>query len=486
MWAAAAFVLARRVSRPLFTLILTGPAVWWLDKAHSELLTVSALTVAVMLIDDAPWWATIALAVATTQNPAIAVALFVFAVYAAARGAARDRRFLLAVGVSGLVCALHPAYYEWHLGRLSPLQSAVTGDFPGITSLLTPLVDPNLGILVYFPAFTFLVATGVMRLAGLRNVTTAPAVLWPSAIVGGLFLFVFAQTANVNHGGTFNPSRYGLWLIPLGIPLLRIAEDRLGDWRSNVMTSIAVIACIWCCYMFAPRWSEHAGDQTTLARLVSTYAPTWYDPLPEVFAERVTGDEGRRVALPVAAPGCTKVLLTGDGTARPAWPIPCLPQDVPAECRPTGTLCYANARVGAYSFSRAPRQPGFSYDPPGGWVWKDARDPRLHRLLDVLGINDLVPLRAGAPGSFVAAATHLLGAHTWQGARGLVAWITSDPTTRLRIHVPRPGTAFWFDDASGKELERLSVTPASDAWLSVPRVPAPVLLILLGSRENDR
>ena len=485
LWGGAGLVLARRVSAALLTLILTGPMVWWLDKAHTELFSVAALTVGVMWIDGQPWWAVLALGIAGTQNPAIAVAALIFAVYAAVRGAGRDRRFLPALVATGVVCALHPAYYVWRLGQLSPLESAVTGQLPGITALLTPLVDPNLGILVYFLAFTALAVAGLVAFAGPRKTAAVSGAIWPAMIAAGLFLFAFAQTPNVNHGGTFNPSRYGLWLIPLGIPLLRLAEDRLGRARSYVMTGLAVFACIWCCYMFAPRWSEHGNDQSTLARLLSTYAPAWYNPLPEVFAERVTGGDERQ-ALPVATPGCTKVLLAGDGTARPAWPIPCLPQDVPAECSRTGALCYANGHPGAYSFSRAPRQAGFSYDPPGGWAWKQTSAPRLRRLIDRLGTGDVEPLPAGKPTSFIAATIHLHGARTWQGARALVAWMAPDPTTKVRIHVPVSGTALWIDDATGEELERVNVAPASDAWLSLPNVPAPVLLICLSPRNAPR
>ncbi len=478
LWAAAGLVLARRVSPALLTLILAGPVFWWLDKAHTELLSAAALTIAVISIDDEPWWAVLALGIGGTQNPALAIGAVVFVVYALSRGAWRDRRFRIALAVAGLVCALHPAYYLWHLGRLSPMESVVTREVPGVTALLTPVIDPNLGVFVYTPAVALLAVVGLVACARRPRIVLAKGAVWAAAIAGAIFLFAFAQTPNVNHGGTFNPSRYGLWLIPLTIPLLRAGEEHLGKLRPYLMTGLALFASAWCCYMFSPRWPEHASDPTTLARLLSTYAPAWYNPLPEVFTERLAGGETPQ-PLPLATRGCTKVLLAGDGTARPPWPIPCVPQDVPVECRPAGALCYANGHPGAYVFARAPRQTGFAYEQAGGWTWKQTTDPRLRSIVERAGTGGLEPWPPQTPSSFLVDAICLRKAHVWQGAGGLVAWMTPDPRTRLRVRVPQPGTAQWIDQASGEEVGQSNLMPASDTWLSPPNVAAPVLVIAL-------
>ncbi len=477
--AVAGVVLARRLSPALVAVILAGPFVWWLDKAHTEVFTVAALTIGVMLIEERPWWAVLALGAATTQNPAIGVAAVILAGFAIARGAWRDRRFLLAAGGAAALCALHPAYYQWHLGRLSPLESVITRHVPGITALATPLVDPNLGVLIYYPAFTLLLVVGLAVLVRHpRTTASGSPVAWPLLLTAGVFLVAFAQTPNVNHGGTFNPSRYGLWLIPLAIPLLRAAEDRLGRARPVVMTALAIFATTWCAYMFAPRWSENPADPTTMARLLYAHAPSWYNPLPEVFAERQLARED--ASLPLATPGCTKVLLAGDGTTRPPWPIPCTPQNVPAACQPVGALCYANGAAGRYSFAVAPWQAGFSYHGAAGWTWKDANDPRMLYLLNRLGTTALNPFPAGKPRSFIAQAFRLPWNQTWQGDRALIAWLPRNTTDcRLRLNVPFEGVATWIDQKSEGEIElgRVDLPAARDVWVSVPDVAAPVLLI---------
>jgi len=58
------------------------------------------------------------------------------------------------------------------------------------------------------------------------------------------------------------------------------------------------------------------------------------NPLAEVFVERLSFAEPG--LAPIAAPGCTKVLLI-DGT----WPVPCRPEPAPAWCAATGAL-YTN------------------------------------------------------------------------------------------------------------------------------------------------
>ena len=56
------------------------------------------------------------------------------------------------------------------------------------------------------------------------------------ALVVGLL--TFAQTPNVNHGGTPGPSRYGLWLMPLAIPALRAMTSGSGSPRGRARLAL--------------------------------------------------------------------------------------------------------------------------------------------------------------------------------------------------------------------------------------------------------
>jgi hypothetical protein len=87
---------------------------------------------------------------------------------------------------------------------------------------------------------------------------------------------------------------------------------------------------------FRPSLPEVYRYPTETAAWLWTHAPRLYSPAPEVFAERVSHREPAR--LPVAWPGCTKVLLV-EGQ----WPAGCPPLGpAPPPCLKPNALCYAS------------------------------------------------------------------------------------------------------------------------------------------------
>ena len=68
----AFWVALPRLGGWLTWLVFAGPVIWWADKAHTEPFTFSLLTIAVLLLEEAPVWAVLAAGVAATQNPPIA------------------------------------------------------------------------------------------------------------------------------------------------------------------------------------------------------------------------------------------------------------------------------------------------------------------------------------------------------------------------------------------------------------------------------
>src|SRR6185436_17755581 len=90
--------------------------------------------------------------------------------------------------------------------------------------------DPNLGILPNFPGITVALAAALALLLVRcpRELLRPPIVL--SVILGAVFTASFAQTTNFNSGGTPGLGRYGIWLVPLAIPVV-MAADRHGGRR---------------------------------------------------------------------------------------------------------------------------------------------------------------------------------------------------------------------------------------------------------------
>jgi hypothetical protein len=209
--------------------------------------------------------------------------------------------------------------------------------------------DPNIGILPNFPALAPVVVAAAIVVAARRRWRAIEPDVIVAGVLAVVLLAVFAQTPNVNSGGTPGPARYGLWLIPLAIPILAAAEraDR-ATWRRGI-AAVAVASCAWAVVVYHPRRPEVYLEPTMLAAYVWERHPALDRPLPEVFAERVTGYDIFTPLVPVATTSCSKVLLV-EGR----WPAQCPATDVPTACTAPGEYCYANRRPdGSYGFSWA-------------------------------------------------------------------------------------------------------------------------------------
>ena len=333
-------------------LLAAGPILWWVDKAHTEVFTFSLLTIGVLLLRQMPWWSVVAFGVAATQNPPIAGAMAIALGYGLCRFGWRDSRLWFGAALGAGLASWHPIYYHARLGVWSALRAGVDWHVPSVRELITPAFDPNLGIFIHDPFLTTAVAVALIaalwrRPAGLFKAEHA-AVL----IVAALFTVSFAQTTNFNSGGTPDPSRYGLWLLPLTIPVLRTVADRAAWLRV-----LAAASVLWCSVHFVPELPDHYLSPTPLAAAIWQRWPGLDNPLAEIFSERVSAVEPAPHP-PLATGDCEKALLAGnDGNER--WPRNCTPAAVPDFCRETGTLCYANRTGASYHFTRAPASPAW-------------------------------------------------------------------------------------------------------------------------------
>jgi hypothetical protein len=366
--AAVAAILWRAGVWPAL-LLGVGPVLWWVDKAHTEVLTFAVLTVAIVSLPVAPWWALLALGVGAAQNPALLAAWAVAALVAVVARGVRDRRVWAGAAAGLTVAALHPLYYALRLGRWSGLAAGVDRHWPTLREFTTVVADPNLGIFVLDPVLTAAVAGAVVLL-----VARTRRRLWSLECVGAagmalVLLAMFTQTTNVNSGGTPGPSRYGLWLLPLTLPFLADLPEDAGWVRA-----LAAASVIWCAVFFAPRAPDRYLTPTPLARWLWLHHPALDNPVAEVFAERVTGRDPAPPP-PVATRGCEKVLLVGRG-GQPAWPSACSGAPAPEACLGPGVLCYANRSRRGYTFAAAPSVPSWrrSHGIMAGAV-RDAPDP---------------------------------------------------------------------------------------------------------------
>lgn len=361
--AAAGALLVARISVAAAVLLTAGPILWWVDKPHPDVFTFSLITIAVALIRVAPWWSIVALGVAAAQEPPILLAMPAAIAFAAVRAGVGERRVWTAAAAGLAIAALNPLYQFARRGGAARSLFEVDVHLPLARELLSTPFDPNIGIFTHAPLLTaaMLVALVLALMRSPRQVFTLThaSVL----VMGALFVLAFTQMTNINSGATPGPSRYGLWLLPIAIPVLEAAPAAAS------LRLLAAASLLWSIVWFAPSRPENYLRPTRLAAVLWQRWPAADNPVVEVFSERVSGSEPAP-RPPLATPGCEKVLIVGRGSGSPTnWPGRCAPESAPPFCREVQVLCYANRTNGSYAFTRLPVldtwTPDRSMPPPG-------------------------------------------------------------------------------------------------------------------------
>lgn len=466
----AVWVVARRMHWWLTALVFCSPVLWWIDKSHTEVLTFSLLAVAMVLLREAPWWSMIGLAAAATQNPPLAVLLLCAAAVTFLRRdmhAWRSSHVWWGAAVAALIAVLHPLYYGWRWGVPTP--QLLQGTQPRVPTLQEAgaiLWDTNIGLLVHAPVLVVtVVAVLITAGARARGRLNEPEV-WLSVIGAGIFLLSFAQTTNFNNGATPGMGRYALWLIPLAIPILQRAATAIAPASQRRLLPLVLASCAWSIVVFTPAAPEEYLTPTRTASTLWTHWPGFNNPLPEIFAERLSGLEPAR--LPVGTPDCAKV-LTHEGT----WPVPCgLGQLTPPACRTPGALCYANRGEGGYTFVLVPAPPRYVFDRDGTWTWDPAEGMGIDRILQRLQVRHLREVRIGAPGGIVRAAHEAAWAYARQSDTELLVYVRdAGEGAHLTLRLPGDMAGALSDPDSGEEISSIEIE--TQAW-DLTRLPLPV------------
>jgi hypothetical protein len=473
--AAALFVAASRLHWTWCALVFAGPILWWLDKPHTEPFTFAMYAIAFALFGSAPWWSLAAAGAAAAQNPGNAALLGVLAVAAAAGRASllKDRRFWLGMLGGAALAALHPAYYLARLG--TPTRLASAGDVHWVTlrEYVTVLVDPNVGLLPQVPVYAVVVVAGAAFLACRAPRRLATPGIAAAAASAAWLAFVAAMATNVNHGGTPGLSRYATWFVPLAIPLFQ-ELDRMLARRVVWMAAPAIASAALGVWAFHPARPEAADRPTRLASYLWTRHPSLDNPLPEIFAERLRGlDENW---LPVATPGCEKVLLPGRGGRDSVWPMPCVPVTPPARCQAPGATCYANRTRTGYAFVSPSVSTPQVFRLARSATWPLSAEPFAAEALASLAWWNMGVREVGDPDATLQSSRHVGHVVTWQASSRffalaidvrqgaeLVARVTQEMRVAFTVESgPIEGTLIRLRPGAGKQVIAL---PSPQPWV---------------------
>jgi hypothetical protein len=470
---AAYFVLDRAGPR-VALLVAGGAALWWVDKAHPELLLMGVLVTAVATLPQRPGLSLVFQGVAALQYPVFGITILASAVWLARRKRLQEAGVRVGLVVSLLFFSAVPAWNLWWLGRATPLSQTVQLDWPGLAQLTAVLIDPNLGLVFAWPALALALVAGLAVTLRIRPARADTVSLL--ALVFALLLLTVALPRNLNHGGTRGLSRYALWLVPLGVPLL-LALERDDRWSRAALVVLAAGSLVTALTDYHPRREERYVEPSYVAGLLWQHLPAVHNPLPEVFAERTAGFEGRDT-LPAATDGCEKALLVGDGTPQAVWPLWCRPRELPLPCRPLGTYCYANKLGSGYSFVRAPRQPAYDGLLPQAWYWTGSPTEGLEQLLSRFTRSTVRRADPTTLPALFAAQRRVGEMRARINPESIIAWFAG-PRRRAWVAL-KPGPrqqAVLVDPRRARVLKHIAVDPVEPTRISLPR-RAPLLLVV--------
>ncbi|UYB51731.1 hypothetical protein OCJ37_17445 [Xanthomonas sp. AM6] len=311
-------------------IIALSPTLWFTNKVHTELFTIVFSTAAVAYALRRAWaWAGLALAIAATQNISFAIP----ALYACAaalvqmrdpnRGGIGAPVSAVVLSLAALVAALHPAYYFFRYGGLSPqlfLRGADTTALNPLSSIQY-LLDPDIGLLPNWLLGALLVVAACFGLARRKDLLARGSLLAFFAVYIAAAMAAQAATVNINSGATPGPARYGLWYLCLFYPCFLIAARYLDfrgrrAWLAWLLGSLALFMGVTAVRDYWPTKKESYVTPSSAAVTVYTYAPWAWDPAIEVFAERNAqiGEMTPIRPAVVLGPGCRKLLyLPGRG-----------------------------------------------------------------------------------------------------------------------------------------------------------------------------
>lgn len=477
-----AFLVALPRIGPWATLLVfAGPLLWWIDKPHTEVFTVSLLLVAFALMRDKPWWALVATGMAATQNPPMSVVFLLMLVAAVIRDRrlASNWRFIAGAAAGFTLSALHPVYYYWRYHTPSLLLTATRPGFPSFAELSAVLVDPAIGMIGNYPVFAIVVAAAflVVLLRHPRQIVSMEIAV--AALSGVAFLVACAQTTNVHHGGTPSLSRYVLWFVPLALPVLAVAWAHGGRFWKAFTAATSVTSATACLFAFHPAVAEAGREPTWAATWMWTRHPAAFDPLPEIFAE--VNARREEVMVPVSTANCEKVLLAGAGGTEVAWPMPCYPAVAPPACLPDQFLCYANHTPNGYSFAPTPgRRSGTVTRNPGAWPIE--MNANVRAIFDAWGWAGLVPPRAEIAALRRAAdvSTMIVGSDTRFG----IVLYEFGHAPRLTFRFSSSMTGKIVDPRAGAVLRQIDIRDPGEALWDLELPSEYGVLILLLTSEH--
>ena len=313
-------------------IVLTGlsPALWYVDKVHTEFFTYCLTSIAVVFFIKKQFSASaLFLALAGTQNLSFAVISLAVLGYGIGRPLKTKVKLTDALLSAGtlIVITLHPLYYLIRFGVVDPqflAEAAAIGT--NLPRFYIWFLDPDLGLLPNWPLSILLAVFAMWWFVKNWKQTRIREYLFFCLVFVSVSLLAKSSTINLNSGASPGLARYATWYIALFFPaiLALIYAAEKTDLRLSLLILLFVLAGFFSARNYWPWTTNTAHCHPSAASYwVQKNLPWLYDPPPEVFAERYGGVceiITARKNTAVIGPDCRKVLILNP-TAQPEYTI---------------------------------------------------------------------------------------------------------------------------------------------------------------------
>ncbi|MBB3805637.1 hypothetical protein FHT03_002432 [Xanthomonas arboricola] len=304
-------------------ILFASPALWYVNKVHTELFTITLTTASLACALRHRWAFTgLFLAILTSQNisfvaPAFAASTFALINHAKSKTDQLSTTEVFALALTPVIGILHPFYYFARFGSISPqlINGGAQVSDLHILSSFRYLFDPDIGLLPNWPLGLVVVAVSLCVAGRQFRLPRHPMLwIWISIYI---LISMLAQgaTTNVNSGGTFGPARYGLWYLCFFYPLILLTLPQNGKLKNSplrIIISLAItLAAMGSIKIAWPLKPESFLTPSRVAQLIYGYVPWIWNPNEEIFFERNAGVADvppTRPAL-VLGPRCRKALF---------------------------------------------------------------------------------------------------------------------------------------------------------------------------------
>jgi len=296
------------IEKAFLELMLVGScAVYYFGWIHPEVFTTCLVYCGLILSKKSNYlgWSCFCFALASTHNPPIAFVIPGFGLYWILIRKRQDqrtiveavfhhnsRRYLL-LAFSVFLILLPSFYFLWVIHATNPIVSTGGADFSNISlSRLSSLwFDLNQGMILGFGALMLFCSIAIFMAVSEAKSHIFDRVHGVVILASCLILSVLCLPQGNWNSGSAVLLRYCLW-IGIGLPfaILSLTRGIRKLFRNSVLllSGVGQIS-IWS-FTGIPAKIDHLYFNK-ISRWVLDYHPEWYNPEPEIFAERLCGKE---------------------------------------------------------------------------------------------------------------------------------------------------------------------------------------------------